>query len=173
MSYNAYVCVEGCESGLFGSPGKRRTSKGVRGFESLSLRHESIYNTNMRATAVIIQFENKILLAKRSPNLSEEPEKWENVGGSVDDGESFEEAAVREIKEELGVELEILGTALEYRNETEEITCKVLYGRINKEPKIMERDSCMELKWFLLEDLKDVDLAKFARGDFIRLGYIS
>ncbi|KKT09512.1 MAG: hypothetical protein UV89_C0035G0002 [candidate division WWE3 bacterium GW2011_GWB2_43_22] len=36
-----FVALEGCESGLIGSLGKRRVAKAARGFEPLSLRQEA------------------------------------------------------------------------------------------------------------------------------------
>ncbi len=36
-----FVALEGCESGLIGSLGKRRVAKAARGFEPLSLRQEN------------------------------------------------------------------------------------------------------------------------------------
>lgn len=126
----------------------------------------------MKATAVIIKKDNRILLSKRSPNLSEEPNKWENVGGSVDEGETFEVAARREINEELGVEIRQLETALEYKNDKGEIYCTVFFAQIDSTPKIMEPEACSELKWFEIENLKGVDLANYTRKDFEKLEWL-
>ncbi len=42
------------------------------------------------------------LLLKRSQGVGTFPEKWALVSGSVEPGESFAEAAVRELEEETG-----------------------------------------------------------------------
>ncbi len=50
--------------------------------------------------------DNKILLAKKKRSLSGfnvAIDKWNGVGGKVDVGESIEEAAIREMGEEIGV----------------------------------------------------------------------
>lgn len=128
----------------------------------------------MKAAAAIIQSEGKILLAKRSNKLSEEPCKWENVGGSVDQGETFEEAITREAKEELGITIENLAIALEYKNAEGESQVVVFFASISGEPKVMENDSCDELKWVSKDELRnmDMELASFTRKDFEKLGWI-
>ena len=55
------------------------------------------------AGTIIINNEGKILLQQRTDNL-----KWGFPGGSLELGESFEEAAIREAKEEVGLTLKSL-----------------------------------------------------------------
>ena len=45
------------------------------------------------------------LISQRSPNKSTFPLMWENVGGAVISGETSLEAAIRETKEEVGIDL--------------------------------------------------------------------
>lgn len=57
-------------------------------------------------TAHVVVFNSKgqILLQKRSSNKDVQPNKWDTaVGGHLNPGESYEEAAYREMSEELGV----------------------------------------------------------------------
>ena len=63
------------------------------------------YNySRMVQTAVVVFIFNKdeYLMLKRSPNNRIDPNKLNGVGGRVEKGENFLEAAVREIKEETG-----------------------------------------------------------------------
>lgn len=61
------------------------------------------------AVAVIIEKEDKILITRRSPTREHEPNVWEaGVTGRVDQNESCEEAAVREVKEETGLDIELI-----------------------------------------------------------------
>lgn len=55
------------------------------------------------AGTIIINDEGKVLLQQRTDNL-----KWGFPGGSLELGESFEEAAIREAKEEVGLTLNTL-----------------------------------------------------------------
>lgn len=49
---------------------------------------------------------NNLLVTLRSPTKKTDPNKWDIVGGHVKFGETSREAAQREIKEELGLEID-------------------------------------------------------------------
>lgn len=54
----------------------------------------------------LVRSDGKILLQQRSLDRDDNPGKWDqSVGGHVDEGEDYETAAVREVKEELGVDV--------------------------------------------------------------------
>lgn len=59
------------------------------------------YHNIAAAVAVIFTFEDKILFTVR--NVDPDKGKWDLPGGFIDPGENAEEAACREIKEELGL----------------------------------------------------------------------
>lgn len=58
--------------------------------------------------AAIIQRDGRVLVAQRPPT-KHYPLQWEFPGGKVEPGESPEEALRREIREELGVEIDVVG----------------------------------------------------------------
>ena len=51
---------------------------------------------------ILLTYKGKVLLLKRTMTKEFYPGKWENSGGRVEKGESYEDAAKREFKEELG-----------------------------------------------------------------------
>ena len=51
--------------------------------------------------------EERVLLTKRSMKMKIFPGAWVLPGGHIDLGETFEECAIREIKEETGIEIDI------------------------------------------------------------------
>lgn len=55
--------------------------------------------------AILQNKSKEVLIAKRSKGIHKD--KWEFVGGKVKNGESFEQALVREIKEELNIEIKV------------------------------------------------------------------
>ena len=57
--------------------------------------------------ALIINNKNEILLVRRTSKTANESSFWSLPGGSVDFGEKVVDAIKREIKEELGVEIEL------------------------------------------------------------------
>lgn len=62
----------------------------------------------VRVCCAVIRRENRYLVVQRAAHKSEAL-KWEFPGGKVEPGESDEDCIVREIREELGVELALHG----------------------------------------------------------------
>ena len=60
----------------------------------------------VKVSCAVIEHEGKVLAAQRSATLSL-PLKWEFPGGKLEEDETEEEALIREIMEELNVEVEI------------------------------------------------------------------
>jgi 8-oxo-dGTP diphosphatase len=61
----------------------------------------------IEVTAAIIRKQNKTLIARRSSN-KHLGGYWELPGGKIEKGETPEESLVREIKEELGVSINVI-----------------------------------------------------------------
>lgn len=59
--------------------------------------------------AIILNSIGKILVTQRSATMPL-PLKWEFPGGKIEIGETAEECLIREIKEELNIEIEITGS---------------------------------------------------------------
>lgn len=57
-------------------------------------------------TAAVILSQDKVLITRRPEDVSY-PGYWEFPGGKIEPGESPEEALVREIREELGANIEV------------------------------------------------------------------
>ena len=58
----------------------------------------------IQVVCAVISKENKILIAQRSEKMKL-PLKWEFPGGKLEEGENEEEAIIREIKEELNIDI--------------------------------------------------------------------
>ena len=107
--------------------------------------------------------EGELFLQKRSPFKDVHPGKWDtSVGGHVNAGESYEHAATREMREELGIEgtrLEFLHTYL-HRN-----TCESEFvrsyrccwnGSVRIDPNEIE-----EGRFWSLQEINDADRRLF------------
>ncbi|SDH50084.1 (deoxy)nucleoside triphosphate pyrophosphohydrolase [Mucilaginibacter gossypii] len=58
------------------------------------------------ACAIIIDHEKRVLVTQRSP-IMKHPLKWEFPGGKIEPGENPQTCIIREIKEELTVDIEL------------------------------------------------------------------
>jgi isopentenyldiphosphate isomerase len=108
--------------------------------------------------------EGRILLQKRSTKLELSPGRWaESASGHADEGDDYNQAAKRELEEEIGlkdVTLEELGSW----QSTGDFQGRIL-NRFNKayrvnlnqpfEPVIQEKE-VSEVRWFSLDELKDL-----------------
>lgn len=109
--------------------------------------------------ALIVDDQNRLFAAQRSSKMSL-PLKWEFPGGKVESGESFESCLLREIKEELNVEIEII-TSLHFNIHTyPSITiklvpfvCKIIGGQIILKEHI-------KYEWLNTTNLLDLDWAE-------------
>lgn len=106
---------------------------------------------------IIIQ-EDKILLIKRADHLSFGG-FWSNSGGKIEQKETPEQAIVRELFEELGIETEVVQFLCDYHDFQEEKLIGIYKGyllRILKdEPKNQEPDKITGLGWFNLKQLPE------------------
>ena len=57
------------------------------------------------SSIILVDRRGWVLLQERDEHPLIDPERWGFVGGHVDDGESYEQAAYRELEEETGVRL--------------------------------------------------------------------
>ena len=61
------------------------------------------------AVAYVIEKDGTILMLRRSPLKDHAPGEWETGSGRVEAGETPEEAVHREVREETGLQVEIVG----------------------------------------------------------------
>lgn len=111
-------------------------------------------------TGLGIIIENKagqILVMKREGSHAP---YWSIPGGKLELGETFEEGATRELKEELDIDIEspkviaVTNNLKTYEAEGAHFISIILLAKTFKgEPKIMEPNKCTELRWVDPHDL--------------------
>lgn len=125
-------------------------------------------------TCAIIEQDGKVLCAQRSEAMSL-PLKWEFPGGKAEKGETLNEGLLREIKEELGIDLELLEQLPENTHEysSEKIIRLVPFrGRIlNGDIELSEHSQVVWLTCDELEDLDwadaDIPIVKYYRKNYL------
>lgn len=124
--------------------------------------------------AAIFNDEGKMLITLRGKEAKNERGKWEIPGGGVEFGERFENAIKREIKEELGVEIEVvelLGICDHIiPDEHQHWVSPTYICRIKKgTPRILEPNKCAEIGWFSLEEAEQLPLSIVTKYDVMQL----
>lgn len=113
--------------------------------------------------AVIFNREGKIFLAKRGKKARNEGGKWECPGGALEFGELFENTLIREMKEELDIDIEVVEQLATFNHlipqEKQHWVALAFICRIRKgTPKILEPEKCEEIGWFTIEEMKKMPL---------------
>ena len=114
----------------------------------------------IEVVAAVILREGKVLCVQRAEHEREYVSlKWEFPGGKVEVGESREEALVREIEEELAVEVHELQYLMTVEHSYPDFhltmhayTCALKAGEV-------ELREHVDLKWLTLEELDQLDWA--------------
>jgi 8-oxo-dGTP diphosphatase len=97
--------------------------------------------------------QQKVLLAKRSPRRKAYPDLWSFPGGHVEEHESFSDALLRELREEVGVtpiEFECIRFITDPNTTVDDPATYHMYAITAWEggdPKILD-DEHSELRWF-------------------------
>jgi 8-oxo-dGTP diphosphatase len=115
-------------------------------------------------SAAVLKKDNKVLLVKEV--LEDNKEHWIFPGGGVEFGETVEEAAKREMKEEVGLDVdikeligfkEIIRTHFDYHTVIFFFLAKPLGEEIRK------IENVLEAKYFTLEETGNLSLVDSAR----------
>lgn len=112
-------------------------------------------NSKPTASAIITNKDGQILLAKRSikPKLG----YWDLPGGFLEDGEDPQEGVRREVREELGVELNvgrIVGIYVDsYDHGITVNTINIIYECLIKTGELTPMDDINEVAWFNKDDI--------------------
>ncbi|MFQ5648215.1 MAG: NUDIX domain-containing protein [Candidatus Aenigmatarchaeota archaeon] len=104
----------------------------------------------------------EVLCARRSPDRALLPGLWECGGGQVYPGESFIEAAKRQLREELGVEIEVLDGLSPYEIPAPGLPQKKIPGvvlvarHLSGEPRVDGRE-LVEWRWQPVERVGELN----------------
>lgn len=115
-------------------------------------------NKKITLAGSVILKNNSILLLHRT-----EKDWWELPGGGIEVGETPQQAAVRELKEELLIDVEIVKKLgeMDFLHKGEMLGYIWFLANIkgNQEPKVGEPEEFLECQFIILEDLANHNLS--------------
>ena len=112
---------------------------------------------HLQIAIVLIRRDHRVLVQRRLSNAEHLPNLWEFPGGKCEPDESPRDCAVREAREELGVEIEIIGEhqTIAHGYEDREVTlhpfdAKIIAGEA-------QALASSKLRWMLPIEMKAAD----------------
>jgi 8-oxo-dGTP pyrophosphatase MutT (NUDIX family) len=119
---------------------------------------------------------SQMLLTQRGPKARHQQYKWEGPGGALEPGETFEQAAHREIMEELGIHIELGPVIGEYTaiidSNGDTWECKLFSATTSEVPAIKEPTKCVGFGWFNREEVAHLSLADYVVKDMQQIGWM-
>ena len=125
----------------------------------------------IKVVAGLILQNNKLLICQR-PNFKDHPLKWEFPGGKIKNDETNEEALIREINEELSINILNYEELISYNFNYKDLNKKVFiyFYLVNNFSGKVLNNFHKELKWIEIKDIREYD---FLEGDLKIIDHIS
>lgn len=118
---------------------------------------KNVINKRILGFGVVIIKDQKVLLGYQTRSY-EEP-CWAFPGGKVDDEETINQAVIREVKEECGLEVSEIEfiTFFEdiFQDTTHVISLVVKVNNFQGQPKVLEPEKCQKWEWFDVDDIPE------------------
>lgn len=126
----------------------------------------------------LITYKGKILMGQKPKDIGPYPNTWHLPGGGIEEGESFEEALKREVKEETSLTINEF-QKLTFDEDVEpnkkgELTHYIFLIFKCESPtlKVKPGDDIARLKWFAESELKNLSMTKPSIKYFKEIGLI-
>ena len=125
----------------------------------------------IKVVAGLILQNNKLLICQR-PNFKDHPLKWEFPGGKIKNDETNEEALIREINEELSINIINCEELISYNFNYKDLNKRVFinFYLVNNFSGKVLNNFHKELKWIEIKDIREYD---FLEGDLKIIDHIS
>lgn len=108
-------------------------------------------------SAIIIRdSDNKVFITKRSKNKEFSPNKWETVGGRIEENETPKQALIREIKEEIDSDIKSIKFFKDYYFDNR--VFKTFIVKLSEEPQ-PNMDDFDDFGWFSRDEINNLEFA--------------
>ena len=140
--------------------------------------------------AIIYSKDNKLLMGKKNPDeVNTYKNCWHIPGGGIEEGETHEQALIREVQEETGVDVSNykFEIATKDRGQAKIVTSNgesilklmrfsaykiSIHDKNSNEIEVIPNDELVELRWFDISELKNVKMTPPSTRYFKKIGYI-
>ena len=106
----------------------------------------------------IMNSEGKFLMQKRSPNKNTFPNMWSITGGGVDSGETPLQGALRECKEELGIDISEsnIELILSFKRKYDFVDVWLVKQDIDISDIVLQEDEVSDVKWASIDEIREL-----------------
>lgn len=106
----------------------------------------------------IMNKEGKFLIQKRTKSRKRFPNMWSLTAGAVDTGETSEEGAIREAKEEIGVDInkDDMELILSFKRTHNFLDVWLVRKDIDLKNIVMQEEEVQKVKWVTREELEEM-----------------
>jgi len=114
----------------------------------------------IQVTCALIENKQQVLCAQRSKEMSL-PLKWEFPGGKLENGETLEDCLIREIKEELGIDIKVLERLPSNTHAySEKKIIELIPFRCSLQTSEIDLKEHSKVEWATISQLKNFDWAE-------------
>lgn len=120
----------------------------------------------------ILNSNGELLIQKRSADRARNPNKWAFTGGGVDTGENSLQAAVRELREELGIAVDekMMDFIISFKREHVFVDVWLLVYEVSICDLKLQKEEVADVKWVTIPELaKTIENGEFVKS--IKLYY--
>ena len=106
----------------------------------------------------IMNEKGEVLLQKRSPEKRRNPNKWAKTGGQVDAGETAESAILREVKEELGIDINLkhIELILSFKRKYDFVDVWLVREDIDISKLVLQEEEVSDVKWATIDEIRNL-----------------
>jgi isopentenyl-diphosphate delta-isomerase len=156
------------------------TDDNVLGYKTRYECHHDNTLIHRGINVVIFDDQGRVLLQKRSMTKDTNPGLWAvSVGGHVTKGDTYEQAAAREMKEELGIEVPLTFHSKFVFSSSRETGMESLFTAQSNGPFIVNKEEIADVAFFAKDELlrkllsKEIVLTKLAYETLKKVGFLS
>lgn len=122
-------------------------------------RHEKIKGEYRQSVHTWIQnSKGEFLIQKRTPNKNFFPNMWSQTGGGVDEGETTFQAALRECKEELGIDIDTKNMELimSFKRKFDFVDVWLVKQDFDISSLVLQEEEVSDAKWATVDEIREL-----------------